>query len=155
VLPVSHIHPIVVHFPIVFMLSLVAFDIVALARGATLSGRSWVANLSAGLAALAGLSAIAAFVFGDLAFDAAIKAGFTEAQLEGHEGLGTWTAILIALWAAARVFLWWRGKMLGRTSRFGIAAIEIAGAAMIIATAYLGGQLVYELGVNVAHAAGS
>jgi uncharacterized membrane protein len=45
--------------------------------------------------------------------------------------------------------------MLGRTSRFGIAAIEIAGAAMVIATADLGGQLVYELGVNVAHAAGS
>jgi uncharacterized membrane protein len=155
VLPVAHIHPIVVHFPIVFMLCLAAFDVVALARGATLSGRSCAANISAVLAALAGLSAIAAFVFGDLAFDAAIASGFTEAQLEGHEGLGTWTAILVALWAVVRVVLWWRGKRIGRGTATGIAVVEIAGAAMVVATAYFGGQLVYDLGVNVARAAGS
>jgi uncharacterized membrane protein len=35
-----------------------------------------------------------------------------------------------------------------------VSLIEVAGAALVVVTAYYGGQLVYDLGVNVAHAAG-
>jgi uncharacterized membrane protein len=35
-----------------------------------------------------------------------------------------------------------------------VSLVEVAGAALVIATAYYGGQLVYDLGVNVVHAAG-
>ena len=54
-LPIEQFHPLAVHFPIVLALSLAAFDIIALARGLEISGRGAVANVSAGLAALADL----------------------------------------------------------------------------------------------------
>jgi len=152
---IAHIHPSVVHFPIVFFLTLAAFDALAAVRGTSLAGRSGAANMSAGLALLAGLSAIVAFGFGDIAYDIARDAGFPEARLETHEALGTWMAILLLAWAVARSYLWWRGSALVDRYKMAVVGLEIAGAVLIIATAYFGGQLVYNLGVNVARAVGS
>jgi len=151
----AQIHPMIVHFPIVFVLMLAAFDLVAMSRGADLTSRSTTANISASLAVLAGLSAIIAFVFGDIAYDTAVARGFPEARLEMHEGLGTWTAIVVAVWAVVRIALWWRGRRMMRNFSVGIAGAEVVGACLVLATAYFGGQLVYEFGVNVAHAAGN
>lgn len=151
----AHVHPVIVHFPIVFFLSLVAFDALTAVRGASLAGRTSAANISTGLALLAGLSAIVAFGFGDIAYDIARDAGFPEAQLETHEALGTWTAMLLVAWAAVRGYLWWRGSALVNRNKAAVVGIEFAGALLIVATAYFGGQLVYDLGVNVAHAAGA
>ena len=61
-IPLQHIHPMLVHFPIVFFLTLAAFDVIAAFRGTEIGGRSRAGTISFGLALLAGLSAIAAFV---------------------------------------------------------------------------------------------
>lgn len=148
----AEIHPVIVHFPIVFFLSLVAFDTVTAVRGAPLAGRTSTGNISTGLALLAGLSAVVAFAFGDLAYDIARSAGYNETQLEIHEELGTWTAILLATWAVVRAYIWWRGAALVNRVRLAVLGIEFGGAALIITTAYFGGYLVYDLGVNVARA---
>jgi uncharacterized membrane protein len=153
-LPIAQLHPIVVHFPIVFFLTLAAFDTVTLIRGSAISGRSCAATISAGLAVLAGLSAIAAYFAGDLAYDAAISSGVAAATLETHESLGTWTAVFIVIWSLLRSYSWWRGLGIEGGRKTAAVAIEIAGSLLIIAAAYFGGQLVYELGVNVSRAAG-
>ena len=153
-LPIAHLHPIAVHFPIVFFLSLAAFDTISLIRGDAISGRTCAANVSAGLAVLAGLTAIVTFILGDLAYDEAISSGVAATQLETHEALGTWTAALIVAWALLRGYLWWRGSPMEGSGKKVAVAIEIAGAILIATTAYFGGQLVYELGVNVSRAAG-
>lgn len=153
-LPIEQIHPLAVHFPIVFVLSLAAFDIVVIIRGSQIGGRGAVANLSAGLAALAGLAATVAYIFGDIAFDIAIAAGTPIAQLELHEELGTATAIVIGVWAIIRVGVWLRRVPLTGGRAAGIAVIEIGIAGLIITTAYFGGQLVYEFGVGVLRSAG-
>ena len=88
-IPIEQFHPIVVHFPIVFFLSLVALDAVALLRKTPIDGRGGVANLSVGLAVLAGLAAVAAFTFGDAALDVALASGVAESRLETHQFLGT------------------------------------------------------------------
>lgn len=152
-LSIQQIHPVLVHFPIVFFLTLVAFDAVALARGAAIFGHGCAARISTGLAALAGISAIAVYAFGDMAADVAVAAGVPEARLETHETLGTATAIFVAVWALVRGVLWWRNLALSGGGRAAAVGIEIAGALLVVTTAYFGGQLVYDFGVNVAHLA--
>lgn len=152
-IPVEQIHPILVHFPIVFMLTLAVFDVVAMARGARLTERTAAGNVSTGLAVLAGIFAVATFMFGDIALETAESGGFHSAVAEVHEGLGTTTAIAFAAWGLIRAFLWWRNISIGGAVRALLPAAEVVGALLVIATAFYGGQLVYDLGVNVAHMA--
>lgn len=148
-IPIDQFHPMIVHFPIVFLLSLAALDTIALTRHAHIDGRGCVANLSAGLAVLAGAAAAVAYFFGDIALDAAVSKGIAEARLETHETLGTTTAILLIIWGLVRAFLWWRKRPLSNGRAWVVALVEVALALLIITTAYYGGQLVYDLGVNV------
>lgn len=142
-----------VHFPIVFFLTLAAFDVIAAFRGTEIGGRSRAGTISFGLALLAGLSAIAAFVFGGVALDVAEQHGFHSDVAEIHESLGGITAIAFAAWALVRGYLWWRNVRLAGGLARALPVIEIAGAVLVAVTAYYGGQLVFDLGVNVAHAA--
>jgi uncharacterized membrane protein len=148
---IQHFHPMIVHFPIVFFLTLAAFDLVALILGRSFTGRSAVANVSAGLAVLAGLSAAVAWYFGTVALDFAESGGFHSDVAETHEGLGELTALAFVIWALTRIIVWWRARPLPRAAEGVAVVIEILGALLIIWTAYYGGQLVYSLGVNVTH----
>jgi len=152
VLPIEQIHPVVLHFPIVFTLTLVVFDATALSRGALIGGRRCVANVSTGLAVLAGIAAAVTFIFGDLAFDAAIAAGAPDSLLETHEELGEVTAFVLLAWAIIRGILWWRKMPLAGYRGLSIVVIEFGISALIVTTAYFGGQLVYEFGVGVTSA---
>lgn len=152
-IPTAHIHPILVHFPIVFFLCLAALDTIAGLRGIPVTGRSGAGNASTGLALLAGGFAVVTYIFGDMALEIAEAGGFHSDVAEIHEQLGGITMGAFAAWAVIRALLWFRNVKL----RGGLAAllpmIEIAGAALVVATAYYGGQLVYGLGVNVAKVA--
>ena len=153
-LPLEQLHPIAVHFPIVFMLSLAALDIVAVARGVPLDGRGAYANLSAGIAVALGLSALLAFSLGDAALEIAVSRNVDPAILETHQDLGTFAAFAIAIWGAIRAFAWWRGIDISGNRRYMVLAIEIVLVFLILTVAYFGGQLVYEFGVNVMPSAG-
>ena len=152
-LAVQHIHPILVHFPIVFFISLAVVDLFATLRGRITTGRGALGNLSTGLAVASGAFAVVAYFFGDMALEFAEDGGFHSDIAEIHEGLGETTATLFAVWALIRIGLWWRDLRLTGTSALLVSLAEVAGAVLVIATAYYGGQLVYDLGVNVAHAA--
>ena len=148
-IPVQHIHPMLVHFPIVFFFTLVGFDTLLVVSGRDITGRTRWGAMSTGLAVLAGLSALATFYFGGVALDVAESQGFHSDVAEMHESLGTVTAIAFALWAAVRVVAWsWNLRLPGRKAA-AMPAIEFAGAILVTATAYYGGELVYGLGVNV------
>jgi uncharacterized membrane protein len=152
-LSLQHIHPILVHFPIVFMITLAVVDLVAAARGKIITGRGAVGNLSVGLALAAGAFAVAAYFFGDMALEIAESGGFHSDIAETHEALGETVAVAFAIWGLIRLGLWWRDLRFGGGA-FAVALVEIVGAALVVVTAYYGGQLVYDLGVNVMHAAG-
>jgi len=153
-LSIQHIHPILVHFPIVFFITLAAVDLVATVRGRVTTGRGGLGSLSLGLALAAGGFAVAAYFFGDMALDVAESGGFHSDIAETHEALGQTTAAAFAVWALIRLGLWWRDLRLTGAGAFMVPLVEVAGAVLVVATAYYGGQLVYDLGVNVAHAAG-
>jgi uncharacterized membrane protein len=105
---IAHIHPMLVHFPIVFFLSLAILDTIATMRGVSVTGRGAIGNVSTGLALLAGLFAIVTYVFGDMALEFAEAGGFHSDVAEVHEGLGEATAAAFAIWAIVRVVAWWR-----------------------------------------------
>ena len=153
-IPLAHIHPMLVHFPIVFILTLAAFDAVAVVSGRPVTGRSVAGGISTVLAVLSGATAIVAMIFGDMALEIARAGGLPEAAAETHEGLGSTTAIIFAVWAILRLFLWWRNRPLSMAINGGVAVLEVAGAGLVLITAYYGGLLVYDLGVNVTRAVG-
>jgi len=47
-IPIQHIHPMVVHFPIVLLLLVAAFEIVATLMGLDVTGRTATGNLAVG-----------------------------------------------------------------------------------------------------------
>ena len=153
-IPVQHIHPMLVHFPIVFFFTLALFDVVAMARGATVTGRSVAGAISVALALAAGVAAVATYFAGDVALGVAEAGGFHSDVAEIHEGLGSVTMAVFAIWALARIVLWWRNLRLTGLPAILVPVFEVAGAILVTITAYYGGELVYGLGVNVAHAAG-
>lgn len=147
------IHPMLVHFPIAFIFILAAFDLAATLRGYSVTGRNSVGNVSTALAILAAGSAVAAYFFGDVALSIAEDGGFSSEVAEIHEGLGMSVAAVLSVWAAVRAALWlYDARIRGLAAAvFPLAAIVSAG--LVAATAYYGGQLVFDLGVNVAKAA--
>jgi len=149
----QHIHPMLVHFPIVFVFVLAAFDLAATARGYSVTGRNSVGNVSTGLAILAAASAVAAYFFGDVALSIAEDRGFSSQVAEIHEGLGMSVAAVLSVWAVIRAALWFYDARI-RGIASAVFPLAAAGAAGLVATtAYYGGQLVFDLGVNVAKAA--
>tara|TARA_R110000782_G_scaffold256969_1_gene346203 strand:- start:210 stop:677 length:468 start_codon:yes stop_codon:yes gene_type:complete len=149
-LPTEQIHPVVVHFPIVFTLTLAAFDLAVLFRSGIIGGRDSVGNVSTGLAVCAGTFAAIAFAFGDVALDIALDKGTKLSVMETHEELGHVAAAVLVIWGIIRAILWWCKRQLSGKCAVSIVVLEIIIAALIITTAYFGGQLVYEFGVGVA-----
>jgi len=148
-IPVQHIHPLVVHFPIVLVTLLAAADTFGLFRGAALTNRSCFGNASTILAVAAAVSAVLAFTFGDMALEFAEAKGFHSPVAEIHEGLGEAVAIILVIWGAIRAFLWARDIETRGFIRTLVPVMEICAVAIVVVTAYYGGQLVYDLGVNV------
>ena len=151
--PIQHIHPMLVHFPIVLVYLLAAFELVATLMGRTVTGRTASGNVATGLAILSGISAVAAFYFGGVALDYAEAGGFSSDIAEIHEGLGEKVAIVLGIWAMIRAALWWFKVEIKAPLAFVFPLVAIATALLVTFTAYYGGQLVFDLGVNVTKAA--
>ncbi|MCA8934142.1 MAG: hypothetical protein KDA49_16820 [Rhodospirillaceae bacterium] len=151
-MPLEHIHPMIVHFPIVLALVALAFDLWSITRRGGSADTPPVVQLRTGtvLFVLGAVAAVVTYLFGDMAYDIALDRGVPEATLEPHEGWGTITMITFLVVALLRVVVWWRGldrKPMGTA----LAVVPTAAVAvMVVVTAYFGGHLVYDVGVNVA-----
>jgi len=148
-IPLQHIHPMVVHFPIVLLITAVLLDVVIVARGGNLALRQCLPLVSSAALSLGALTAALAATFGGLAADKAVAAGFPEAVFDTHETLGLTTMWIFLVLAALRLFATWRGLSLSGPRGWTLALAGVAGLGVLIVTAYFGGDLVYGLGVNV------
>jgi len=146
----AHIHPMLVHFPIVLLLAAVAVDFVILQRGGDLSASRTLPYISLAIFVLGALAAIAAASFGDVAMDEAFSKGFAKPPLEEHEDLGYATMWIFIGLALTRLLAWRTRFSLAGWRGWAMCAIGAVGVAVLLATAYHGGNLVYEIGVNVA-----
>lgn len=154
-IPIQHIHPMIVHFPIVLLILVALFELAATVMGRDVTGRTATGNLSVGVIVLVALSALVAFYMGDAALSYAEANGFESDVAEIHETLGRYVMIGTLAWAVVRGLLWLRNIRLTRPVAFAMPLVSIAGAGLVIWTAYYGGQLVFDLGVNVAKTAGA
>ncbi len=146
---IAHVHPMLVHFPIVLYLVAVGLQFLVLLRHGDLATNTCMANCAFAALLLAGLSAVVAALFGDIARDHAVTLGFASAPLERHAAFGistmTYMLVLSAIHLAAR----WSHWMLGGARGYGMLAVAAVGIVLLIITAYHGGNLVYQIGVNV------
>lgn len=149
-MPLEHIHPMIVHFPIVLALLALAADLWWLVPGRRSPASPVRLRTGTVLMGLGAIAAVVAFLFGDMAYDIAVGRGVPVATLEDHEGWGTTTMMAFVAAAAVRLFLWWRG-LDGTVAGIALSvALAAAIAVMVVVTAWFGGHLVYDLGVNVA-----
>ena len=138
-----------VHFPVVLFIVTTFINLIIVIRKGDLAERKCLplislASISAGI-----MIAILAAVFGDIALDAAVDKGFDKAPLEEHQGLAIPTIIIFSIIALTQAYSMWRGRSLVGAKAVMIFVATLVGLGFLIATAYHGGQLVYEIGVNV------
>ncbi len=147
--PVEQLHPMILHFPIVLIICLAVVDGFALWRRIPLGGRATYATFAAVIAVAAGALAMLTASLGDMAQEVAATRGFGESLTGTHEMAGNITSVLFAIWAVVRAFVWWRRMSLAGGRGVLVIAVDLALVLVVLVTAYLGGQLVYEHGVNV------
>jgi uncharacterized membrane protein len=149
-IPITEIHPMLVHFPIVLWICAEVIAVTILLHGGDLSARKhW--SLTAFYALLAGtlFGGLAAF-FGDIAFDHAMAAGFPAHPLEIHQAFALTTLSIFALHAVLRLLAIWRRHPLTGLRGWLAELPGLVGIVLLMFTAYFGGELVYHFGVNVA-----
>jgi len=146
---IERVHPMLVHFPIALFILVLALDTVVVARGGNLAARQGLPPVTLAILVIGAVLAAVAALFGDLALDRAVDLGFPEAPLEIHEALGISTLALFGGLAAVRLFAGWQGVQLAGLRAWGIVFVSLIGVGLLLTTAYYGGYLVYDLGVNV------
>ncbi|MBI1194499.1 MAG: DUF2231 domain-containing protein [Gammaproteobacteria bacterium] len=148
---VEHVHPMLVHFPIVFLLTAAVIDaLIIFIHDGDLSARQCLVRVGLATLLFGTAFAVIAAVFGDMALDIAADKGFDKAPLEEHAGLAGLTIAVFGLLALIQLVAIWRGMRLsGKYGRIFLGALSL-GCLLLIVTAYHGGDLVYKLGVNVA-----
>jgi uncharacterized membrane protein len=144
-----HIHPMLVHFPIVLFLVAIAVQLLTLVRGGDLSARACLPSIGLVALALGAMAALAAAVFGDIALDRAVELGFPQGPLETHQELGLTTTVLLVALAVVQGLAWWRKISLKAARGWVLALVGVVGCLILLLTAYHGGNLVYKIGVNV------
>ena len=141
------IHPSLVHFPIVLIFVVLVLDIVARRRNVM------VAPAAAWTAIAAGLFAVVTAGFGAAAEGIATAKGFPETMIDTHASLGIATAIALGLLALVRAWTLWRQVPMDGSRRSVLIVAEALILLLVLVTAYAGGDLVYDHGVNVGEAA--
>jgi uncharacterized membrane protein len=147
---IALIHPMLVHFPIVLLITAVAMDIIVLLIKKDLTDRQCLPLIALSALLLGTLSAGIAAIFGDIALDKAVFLGFPLGPLETHETLAFITIAVFSLYCLLRLLALWRRYPLRGFIGWISALPGIVGVVLLITTAYYGGELVYHFGVNVA-----
>lgn len=138
----SHLHPMIVHFPIALIIVGFFSDLVGLVLK-----RQFFTTAGLYLYALGGIGTVAAYLSGDMAGEGVAEFGALSTALETHEGAATlalWTVMVLAV---LRIMLGLMKKMTG-WRQWAMVALLAGGVATIARTGYYGGELVYK------HAAG-
>lgn len=138
----THLHPMIVHFPIALLIVGFLFDIAG-----SITKRESFTQTAFYLIILGALGVIAAFITGDQAGSGITEEGALKQALENHEDAATLTIWIVSIVAAFRIALVLLKKFKGVLKMVSLALFLIAVLA-IARTGYYGGELVYK------HAAG-
>jgi uncharacterized membrane protein len=138
----SHLHPMIVHFPIALLIIGFIADLAGL-----ISKREFFSKMGFYLLVLGTLGVVAAYFSGNFAGEGVEEAGSLEQALETHEHAAQLTLWLMLGAALVRIALVWMKKYKG-VIKYAAFAVFFAGVLSVARTGYYGGELVYK------HAAG-
>jgi len=146
----AKLHPAIVHFPIGLLLAAALFDASCLVFRRFL----WLDRTAAALMTLGGISLGAAYLAGERAAEAAAPVtGIAQGILADHEDLALLSLIAWGAAIALRLFVSWLGRhdLEVQLGIFRLAALVLvfAATALVVLTAFHGGQLVYDHGIGV------
>ncbi len=139
-----NIHPMIIHFPIVLWTVAVFIDSLSL-----FLTKNWLRSMAMTLYALGALGGLAAYLSGKQAIDIVSVPMQGELTAGSHSDWGLYTLLYFGLYAAIRLFLFW--KQWDRQKPVGIILVlsSLVGMGLITKTADLGGKLVYKYGVGI------
>lgn len=146
----SSIHPVVIHFPIALLITAALFDAVCL----VFRGFLWLDRAAAALLTMGGIGLGVAYLTGGQAAEAAAPVtGIAQGVLADHEDLALLTLIAAGVAVALRLFVVWLGRddLEVQLGIFRLAALVLVfgTAALVVLTAFHGGQLVFDHGIGV------
>ena len=124
----SHIHPMLVHFPLVFFITAAVIFLVLAGRTGNLAARECLPLAGATVLVVGLLMGYVAAFFGDAALDAAVAKGFPVPPLERHEEMAIITLTFFSLLTAVLLAAIWKKIPLTRNRAwyfFGAAAVGI------------------------------
>jgi uncharacterized membrane protein len=135
------IHPATVHFVVAFLLAGALAEAWGMWRE-----REALASWGGRMVVLGGLAAVPAVAAGYLAANTAPLPDGAEEMLEWHERSGL---VLAAAVLAALLWKAWCGGSIPRSQRAAYVALLAVIVTLVVTAAWLGGTLVYGLGVGV------
>lgn len=138
----SHLHPMIVHFPIALIIVGFLSEVVGL-----LLKKDFFTKAAFYLLILGTLGVVAAYITGNIAGDGVSETGQLKNALETHEDAAQLTLWLMVGAAVVRIALVWMKKFDG-VFKYAALVLFLAGALSVARTGYYGGELVYK------HAAG-
>jgi uncharacterized membrane protein len=140
-----NLHPLIVHFPIAWLIAGLAVDIVSV----VFPRASWAETTAACLYPAGALSALAAYLSGRQAAAGVLVPGMAQPIVLDHWNWALATTIYFTAVAAVRLTLALRGQRLTFWTRAGAVAVGLAGMLLLFHTGEQGARLVYEHGVGV------
>jgi len=138
----SHLHPMIVHFPIALLIVGFLAEVIGLVLK-----KEFFTTAAFYLLVLGTLGVVAAFITGDIAGDGVSETGQLKNALETHEHAAQLTLWLMVGAAVVRIALVWMKKFSG-VLKYAAFVLFLAGVLSVARTGYYGGELVYK------HAAG-
>ena len=146
-----NLHPLVIHFPVVLLITAVSVDLAAALRARP----AWLGPAATGLYAAGAAAAVAAYLTGQQAAAIVFIPGMAHPLVEDHRTWALATMWYAGLMAVAR----WSATLVGfprvRRHRILLLAAGLIGAVLVQQTAERGARLVYEQGVGVIAAPGT
>lgn len=145
-----NIHPMIVHFPIAFLLGAIGADLLSL----VVRRWAWLRPATVALYVIGGASAVLTYVTGTWAADAVSVPAEAQSVLTEHSNLAWWTMWFFGVYALLRLgaHLWSTTE--GRVAVQGVLfLVALGGSYLLYETGDHGAEMVYRHGVGVQQAA--
>ncbi|MDP3147974.1 MAG: DUF2231 domain-containing protein [Ignavibacteria bacterium] len=139
---ISHLHPMIVHFPIALLIVGFLAEVVGLVLK-----KEFFTKAAFYLLILGTLGVVSAYITGNIAGDGVSETGQLKNALETHEQAAQLTLWLMVGAAIVRIALVWMKKFDG-ILKYVAFVLFLAGVLSVARTGFYGGELVYK------HAAG-
>lgn len=142
-----NIHPLIIHFPIVLLLTAAVVDLIALAR----MPHKGLHLTSVCFYAVGALSAIVTYFTGRIAADSVMLSSTENTLVTDHSDLALITTIFFSVYALVRLVVWHhlRAREVSQGLFTALVLVGLAGYGLVQQTAERGARLVYEQGVGV------